>query len=59
LENAFEGVRFYDLMRIALRRGDPDFLARHIAQRNGTGVEDAALRARLQNTTNWYLPLPE
>ncbi len=59
LESAFEGVRFYDLMRVALRRGDPDYLARRVAARNAaTGEEpDAVLRARLQQTSNWYLPL--
>ena len=35
LEGAFEGYRFYDLMRVALRRGDPSYLAAPIARRNG------------------------
>lgn len=55
LEGAFEGYRFYDLMRVALRRGDPSYLANAISLRNGT--EDAQLRALLMDTKNWYLPL--
>lgn len=55
LEKAFEGQRYYDLMRIALRRGDPDYLAKPVANR--TGVEDAALRSLLMNQANWYLPV--
>lgn len=55
LEKAFEGQRYYDLMRIALRRGDPDYLAKPVANR--TGVEDAALRSLLMNQANWYLPI--
>ena len=54
LEFAFEGVRFYDLMRVALRRSDTDYLAGRVALRSGT--EDAILRTRLQDYTNWYLP---
>ena len=53
LEFAFEGIRFYDLMRVALRRNDADYLAERVALRSG--VEDAALRIRLQDYTNWYL----
>jgi hypothetical protein len=61
LESAFEGVRFYDLMRVALRRGDPDYLARRVAARNVAEGEapDAELQARLQDPAHWYLPLPE
>ncbi len=56
LEMAFEGNRFFDLMRVARRRG-ADYLASRVAKRNGT--EDAAMRAFLQNEKNWYLPFPE
>ncbi len=55
LEGAFEGYRFYDLMRIALRRGDPSYLADPVSRRNGTS--DLAVRALLMDTSNWYLPL--
>ena len=56
LEGAFEGYRYYDLMRVALRRGTPDYLAAPISRRSGT--EDAALRTFLMDPKNWYLPLP-
>ena len=56
LEGAFEGYRFYDLMRIAMRRNAPEYLAVPISKRNG--VVDEGLRARLMERRNWYLPLP-
>lgn len=55
LEGAFEGNRFYDLMRVALRRGDPAYLADPIARR--TSTYDGDLQSRLMNKDNWYLPL--
>lgn len=55
LEGAFEGYRFYDLMRVALRRGDPSYLANPIARR--LGETDEALRTLLMDTSNWFLPL--
>ena len=55
MEMAFEGNRFFDLMRVARRRGN-DYLASRVAKRNGT--EDPAMRSFLQNDKNWYLPLP-
>ena len=56
LEGAFEGYRFYDLMRVALRRGDPSYLADPVSRRNGS--PDESLRSILMDTKNWYLPLP-
>jgi hypothetical protein len=53
MENAFEGNRFHDLMRFAGYYGN-EFLATRIANRRG--VEDAALKAKLMNEKNWYLP---
>ena len=55
LEFAFEGHRYYDLMRIALRRNDPSYLAGHVARRNG--ALDAALLEKLSSKDNWYLKL--
>ena len=55
LEGAFEGYRFYDLMRVALRRNDPGYLARPVSLRNGT--TDSNLQSILMDTKNWYLPL--
>ena len=56
LEGAFEGYRFYDLMRVALRRGDAAYLADAVSRRNGQ--TDEQLRSLLMDTKNWYLPLP-
>jgi hypothetical protein len=56
LEGAFEGYRFFDLMRVALRRGDPAYLADPVSRRGGAA--DDQLRALLMDTKNWYLPLP-
>ncbi|MBR3895497.1 MAG: RagB/SusD family nutrient uptake outer membrane protein [Bacteroidaceae bacterium] len=53
LEFAFEGTRFYDLMRVALRRSDVNYLADRVAMR--TGVNNEALRVKLQTQANWYL----
>lgn len=55
LEGAFEGYRFNDLMRVALRRNDPAYLADPVSRRNGE--VDAALREKLMDQRNWYLPL--
>ena len=56
LELAFEGHRFYDLMRVALRRGDPAYLASRIMARRGPGA-DSGINANLLDQQNWYLPL--
>ena len=58
LELAFEGTRFSDLCRVALRRGNPDYLAERVSKRHN-GTVDGKLRSRLQNKNNWFLPLPE
>lgn len=58
LELAFEGTRFSDLCRVALRRGNPDYLAERVAKRH-SGEVDSKLRSRLLNMNNWWLPLPE
>lgn len=55
LEGAFEGYRFYDLMRVAIRRNAPDYLALPISKRNGN--IDEGIRSMLQDPKNWYLPL--
>jgi hypothetical protein len=60
LELAFEGYRWPDLLRIALRRQstDPAYLATKIAAKfdaahNGQG---GAVAARLMDKQHWYLP---
>lgn len=58
LETAFEGHRFYDLMRVAMRREDPAFLAEKIAGRAGEEAgRDDALFNKLNDPTydSWYL----
>ncbi len=57
LEQGFEGQRFADLQRIALRRGDASFLAEKVAGRNGADNFDSELYNRLLEEENWYLPL--
>lgn len=55
LETALEGNRFHDLMRIARYRNDPSYLADKVADKfTGSGRE--AIRAKLKNPQNWYLP---
>ena len=57
LENAFEGTRWPDLLRIARRRNDPAFLADKVFNKlSKDGVAGAAAtRAKLLNK-DWYLP---
>lgn len=57
LETCFEGQRFFDLLRVALRRSDPAYLADRIARRSGS--TDETLRARLMDQQNWYLPMEQ
>lgn len=57
LETSGEGLRFYDLMRISLRRGNPAFLAQKVASRNGSSNFDAQLYSLLIDKSKWYLPL--
>ena len=57
LEGAFEGYRFNDLMRIALRRNDPAYLADPVSMRYGLQAPNTELRQKLMEPKNWYLPL--
>ena len=57
-EFAFEGTRFYDLMRVALRRNAPSYLANKIYARKGKGNEAevrSLIQTDLNDTHNWYL----
>ncbi len=56
LELAFEGCRFSDLARVAIRRNDPSFLASRVAKRSGT--MNMSLYNILLDSRNWYLPFP-
>lgn len=57
-ELAYEGERFYDLMRIACRRGDPSFLADKVASKF-SGARREEIREKLMIEENWYIPLFE
>jgi starch-binding outer membrane protein, SusD/RagB family len=52
LETAFEGNRFHDLMRVAMRRGEA-YLADKVAEKHTTNKE--AIRSKLMNRSNWFL----
>ena len=54
LETAFEGNRFQDLMRIAIRRNDNAYLA-NIVSSKYTNNKDA-IKTKLMDRTKWYLP---
>ncbi|MCX6239746.1 MAG: RagB/SusD family nutrient uptake outer membrane protein [Bacteroidia bacterium] len=60
LETAFEGNRWGDLLRIALRRKatDPNYLANKIGAKFDAAhsADAAAVRAKLTDPANWYLP---
>jgi len=53
LETAFEGNRFHDLMRIAIRRNDNAYLADKVAAKHKEN--QAAIKSKLMDKTNWYL----
>ncbi len=53
-ELAFEGERFYDLMRVAKRRNDPSFLADRVASKFPEGQREQ-IRNKLMNEDNWYI----
>ena len=56
LEMAFEGPRFYDIMRFAMRQSNPEqFLAEKVAARRGKNNIDEGLKSRLMDKRNWYL----
>ena len=58
LEFSYEGHRFYDLMRMALRRNDPGFLADRVYARRGinhAGTVKGEIQADLYDKKNWYL----
>jgi hypothetical protein len=57
LETSFEGNRFQDLMRMALRRNDPSFLAKRVAAKHENDYD--RLYNLLSDTKNWFLPEPK
>lgn len=58
LEFAFEGHRYYDLMRVALRRGEPTYLADHVYARRGASRTEemrSFITKDLTDVNNWYI----
>lgn len=53
-ELAFEGERFYDLMRVAKRRNDPSFLASRVSAKFPPGQREQIYNY-LMNPQNWYI----
>jgi hypothetical protein len=53
-ELAFEGERFYDLIRVAKRRGDNAYLADKVAAKF-SGSKREEIRAKLMDESNWYI----
>jgi hypothetical protein len=58
LELAYEGHRWPDLLRIAMRRNDPSFLANKIYNKLllENNAQASAVKTKLMNPANWYLP---
>lgn len=54
LEFAFEGTRYYDILRVALRRtSEPDFMSKTLNARNGSSA--SGIQADLMDKANWFL----
>ncbi|HAQ18191.1 MAG TPA: hypothetical protein DCR40_03040 [Prolixibacteraceae bacterium] len=53
-ELAFEGERFYDLIRVAKRRNDPSFLAKKVSAKY-SGSMKQTIYNKLLNEKNWYI----
>lgn len=53
-ELAYEGERFYDLMRIAKRRNDPSFLASRVSEKYPEHMRDYIYNLLLDEN-NWYI----
>lgn len=53
-ELAYEGERFYDLMRVAKRRNDPSFLAKKVSAKYSNGQRQAIYN-KLLDEKNWYI----
>ena len=56
LEFAFEGYRFYDLMRFAIRNNDPSVLANRVNKRSEASTV-GKITVDLLDQRNWFLPL--
>jgi hypothetical protein len=56
MELAFEGKRWFDLVRIAQRRDNPEYLAGRIAAKYKDPTEAARIHGILMQKANWVLP---
>ena len=54
LEFAFEGYRFYDIMRVSLRRNDPSYLSNVVQARKGLD-NSPCLSVDLTDKRRWFL----
>jgi starch-binding outer membrane protein, SusD/RagB family len=54
LECAFEGNRFHDLMRVAIYRNNPAYLANKVASKFAASRQ-ASVITKLSDENNWYL----
>jgi hypothetical protein len=59
LETAFEGNRFFDLVRIAKYRDDSEFLAKRISEKYIDPERRELLYNRLLDENNWYIPVED
>lgn len=57
MELAFEGKRWFDLVRIANRRNDPAYLADKVSAKFEDAATATAINQKLMNPENWYLPI--
>lgn len=55
LEAGYEGLRWFDLVRIAKENGDPSILANTVARKYPASQRPAII-ARLMNPNYWYFP---
>ena len=53
-ELAWEGERYYDLMRVAKRRNDPSFLASRVSAKYPAGLREKVYNY-LMDEQNWYI----
>jgi tetratricopeptide (TPR) repeat protein len=57
LELAYEGKRWFDLVRVAKHRENPDYLASKVSAKFSDPAKAQEIRTKLQNEANWYLPI--
>jgi len=57
MELAFEGHRWFDLIRIARHRNNPEYLAEKVAAKFSDEQKRAEVKNRLLDVNKWYLPL--